>query len=304
VAGPDDQTRVVDSQSDRVSKEAGSDGPPSGIEFIGKTKFTEVQDTDRRRSTIAPAPSEETTSWGQWIGITTLSIALLACIAALVVLLQSPSANVLYADVAAAIEANEEEQWLASETSALRFKELYPNDARIADVDAAIAEIESIRAVRSLQRKARRGTADQLPAIEQAYLECLKAQSIDAAMGKIMLPTSIQAKLSGSASNFQKSVQTQPLLILGVLIAVYLVLGVMLGGRVGYALFYDQGLVDPIKILKVWEGGLSFHGGLAGVAIASHNPAVPRGTARARARDTSPGFVRERRVRGEDRARR
>jgi serine/threonine protein kinase len=41
VAGPDDQTRVVDSQSDRVSKEAGSGGPPSGIEFIGKTKFTD-----------------------------------------------------------------------------------------------------------------------------------------------------------------------------------------------------------------------------------------------------------------------
>jgi phosphatidylglycerol---prolipoprotein diacylglyceryl transferase len=52
-------------------------------------------------------------------------------------------------------------------------------------------------------------------------------------------------------------------------LVVYLVLGVMLGGRVGYALFYDQGLVDPIKILKVWEGGLSFHGGLAGVGIAS-----------------------------------
>ncbi len=52
-------------------------------------------------------------------------------------------------------------------------------------------------------------------------------------------------------------------------LVVYLVIGVMLGGRFGYALFYDQGLVDPIKILKVWEGGLSFHGGLAGVAIAS-----------------------------------
>jgi phosphatidylglycerol:prolipoprotein diacylglycerol transferase len=52
-------------------------------------------------------------------------------------------------------------------------------------------------------------------------------------------------------------------------LVVYLVLGVMLGGRIGYALFYDQGLVDPLKILKVWEGGLSFHGGLAGVAIAS-----------------------------------
>jgi len=184
VAGPDDQTRVVSSVSNAVSKEVDLSDPPSGIEFIGKTNFTEVQDTDRRRSTIAPAPEEETTSWGQWIGIATLSLALVSCIVALVVLLQSPSANTLYADVAAAIETNDDDQWLAVETSALRFKELYPDDERIADVDAAIAEIESIRAVRALQRKAKRGTADQLPAIEQAYLECLKAQSIDVALGK------------------------------------------------------------------------------------------------------------------------
>lgn len=184
VAGPDDQTRVVSSVSNAVSKELDLSDPPSGIEFIGKTNFTEVQDTDRRRSTIAPAPEEETTSWGQWIGIATLSLALVSCIVALVVLLQSPSANTLYADVAAAIETNDDDQWLAVETSALRFKELYPDDERIADVDAAIAEIESIRAVRALQRKAKRGTADQLPAIEQAYLECLKAQSIDVALGK------------------------------------------------------------------------------------------------------------------------
>ncbi len=184
VAGPNDQTRVVSSVSNAVSKEVDLSDPPSGIEFIGKTNFTEVQDTDRRRSTIAPAPEEETTSWGQWIGIATLSLALVGCIVALVVLLQSPSANTLYADVAAAIETNDDDQWLAVETSALRFKELYPDDERIADVDAAIAEIESIRAVRALQRKAKRGSADQLPAIEQAYLECLKAQSIDVALGK------------------------------------------------------------------------------------------------------------------------
>jgi multidrug efflux pump len=63
--------------------------------------------------------------------------------------------------------------------------------------------------------------------------------AIDAAMGKIMLPTSIQAKLSGSAGNFQKSVQGQPLLILGVLIAVYLVLGVL----------YES-LIHPLTILS------------------------------------------------------
>lgn len=47
-------------------------------------------------------------------------------------------------------------------------------------------------------------------------------------------------------------------------------LGVVLGGRIGYVLFYKPiyFLTDPIQILKVWEGGMSFHGGMLGVALA------------------------------------
>jgi phosphatidylglycerol:prolipoprotein diacylglycerol transferase len=48
----------------------------------------------------------------------------------------------------------------------------------------------------------------------------------------------------------------------------YCVIGVMLGGRCGYAIAYDQELLAPIEFLKVWKGGLAFHGGLLGVAIA------------------------------------
>jgi phosphatidylglycerol:prolipoprotein diacylglycerol transferase len=50
----------------------------------------------------------------------------------------------------------------------------------------------------------------------------------------------------------------------------WLVAGVLLGGRLGYAIFYDPGmLVRPLDLVKIWEGGLSFHGGVAGVVIAS-----------------------------------
>ncbi len=50
---------------------------------------------------------------------------------------------------------------------------------------------------------------------------------------------------------------------------VWLVLGVMLGGRLGYALFYDPGLFSPPwRLLEFWGGGMSFHGGLLGVFIA------------------------------------
>ena len=48
----------------------------------------------------------------------------------------------------------------------------------------------------------------------------------------------------------------------------YLVFGVILGGRFGYAIFYDQGLVNPLKLVQIWQGGLSFHGGLIGVIVA------------------------------------
>jgi multidrug efflux pump len=51
--------------------------------------------------------------------------------------------------------------------------------------------------------------------------------AIDRAMAGIMLPTAIQGQLSGTAQSFQQSLQRQPLLILGVLVAVYLVLGIL-----------------------------------------------------------------------------
>ena len=48
------------------------------------------------------------------------------------------------------------------------------------------------------------------------------------------------------------------------------VLGVVLGGRIGYALFYKPGhyAANPLEILAVWKGGMSFHGGMLGVIIA------------------------------------
>ena len=52
----------------------------------------------------------------------------------------------------------------------------------------------------------------------------------------------------------------------------YLIIGVILGGRLGYVLFYnfEYFFYNPIEILFVWNGGMSFHGGLIGVIIASN----------------------------------
>jgi len=50
----------------------------------------------------------------------------------------------------------------------------------------------------------------------------------------------------------------------------FAMLGVILGGRIGYTLFYGMEfwLQDPLYLLRVWEGGMSFHGGLIGVLVA------------------------------------
>lgn len=50
----------------------------------------------------------------------------------------------------------------------------------------------------------------------------------------------------------------------------YLILGVIIGGRLGYVFFYnlDFYLADPFKILRIWDGGMAFHGGFIGVIVA------------------------------------
>ena len=51
----------------------------------------------------------------------------------------------------------------------------------------------------------------------------------------------------------------------------YIILGIIVGGRLGYVIFYDLSyfLDNPIEILQIWNGGMSFHGGLLGVILSS-----------------------------------
>ena len=51
----------------------------------------------------------------------------------------------------------------------------------------------------------------------------------------------------------------------------YVIVGVILGGRLGFVLFYQPAyyLANPLEILAIWQGGMAFHGGLAGVVVAA-----------------------------------
>ena len=52
----------------------------------------------------------------------------------------------------------------------------------------------------------------------------------------------------------------------------WIVFGVILGGRLGYVIFYESSkyIGDPVSILKVWHGGMSFHGGFLGVVLTAY----------------------------------
>ena len=51
----------------------------------------------------------------------------------------------------------------------------------------------------------------------------------------------------------------------------YVIVGIILGGRLGYVFFYDFSYYfnNPLEIFQIWNGGMSFHGGLLGVILAS-----------------------------------
>jgi phosphatidylglycerol:prolipoprotein diacylglycerol transferase len=52
----------------------------------------------------------------------------------------------------------------------------------------------------------------------------------------------------------------------------YLIISIIIGGRIGYVLFYNFGyyLSNPFDIIKIWEGGMSFHGALIGVIFGTY----------------------------------
>ena len=51
----------------------------------------------------------------------------------------------------------------------------------------------------------------------------------------------------------------------------YLILGVIIGGRLGYVLFYnlEYYALDPFAVIRIWDGGMAFHGGFIGVVVAA-----------------------------------
>ena len=58
----------------------------------------------------------------------------------------------------------------------------------------------------------------------------------------------------------------------------YLIISIIIGGRIGYIIFYNFGyyMSNPLDIIKIWEGGMSFHGALIGIIIGTYLFSIKR----------------------------
>lgn len=179
MAGPQDLTREALSKSEFEIND-----PPSGIDLTAKTNFTEVGESDRRRSSIVIADAETSTAWNQWLSVAGLIGVLIACAGTIFWFTRPPSADSLYLEISQAMNSAEDSQILEIEPTAESFQALYPSDPRNTEVEVLLEEIDSLRTIKQLQRKARRGGTDLLDPVEQAFLECIKYQEIDTEIAK------------------------------------------------------------------------------------------------------------------------
>ena len=179
MAGPQDPTREALSNSEfEISN------PPSGVDLTAKTNFTEVGESDRRRSSIVMADAEPANAWNQWLSVAGLIGVLILCAGTILWFTRSPSADSLYLEISQAMNSAEDSRILEIEPTAENFQALYPSDPRNTEVEVLLEEIDSIRTIKQLQRKARRGGTDLLDPVEQAFLECVKYQEIDTEIAK------------------------------------------------------------------------------------------------------------------------
>ena len=197
VAGPNDQTRVA---TPSAAEDDFEENPSSAERVVGKTRFTEVEEEDRIRSTSAGIYVSEQSSWPQWISIALMSVLLLGCLIAVWIYAQPQSADQLFAQVEEGVASNDDSTLLALRPVIDEIEERFPEDLRLKNLDPTRKEIELILLSRTIARQARErfGTSN-LDAIEQAFWDCLQARNQNAAMAK----TKLQALLAIYGANDQ-----------------------------------------------------------------------------------------------------
>jgi len=175
IAGPNDATIEAPSVSNRPSLE----DQPSGIGQIQNTNFTQVTDSDRKRSALVIDDKRDSESWTTWLGIGGLVLLLLACLGVGYWFSRPPSAETLYRPIGEAIASDDRSRFESVEETAQRFVELYPEDERVPEIMAELEQLQIERTIRQLQRRSRGRSDVDLDALEQAFVDCSRATELN-----------------------------------------------------------------------------------------------------------------------------
>ncbi len=187
----------------------------------GKTRFTIVEDESRSRKYGDGSLTSQAQKASNWTSVIGLLFLIAASIVAIYFFSRSPSADQLFDKISTAIETASDDELFNIEPFITRFESLYPQDERIAGLAAVKEEIEEQRTIRRLLRRSKAvGSEAEMDPVEQAFLDCTRAQQQDTELAKRKLTafltvfnrpdrlTTRQQKLVEIASRMLKKLDT------------------------------------------------------------------------------------------------
>jgi len=182
---PDVQTKIADAKTQSASKltpESSLTGVAMNDESStgGVTRFTVVEEHERRRSSLREEIADEPGPWGHYLSVGAIAALLFGSLSAIYLFTRPPSSDQLYNQLSQAIEQNRDDDLFDVEPALEQFEGLYPNDPRLSQFDAIKNDISQQKALRRLERRARISSIQSdLDPLEQAFLDSMKAREID-----------------------------------------------------------------------------------------------------------------------------
>ncbi len=146
----------------------------------GVTRFTVVEENERRRATLSEHVEELPNPWAHNLSIGALILLLVGSLSAIYIFTRPQSADQLYQQLSQTIESTNPDDLFDVEPMLEQFSELYPNDSRQSDFDSIRQDIQQQKALRRLERRARISSVQSdLDPLEQAFMDSMKAREED-----------------------------------------------------------------------------------------------------------------------------
>lgn len=145
--------------------------------------FTPVRDGDSRTYTLGgpSAESEDGLDWLHYVSIAGMILILVGAVAFGIWQLQPTTADQLFTDISAAVESGDDTALSDAKDLLHDFVTRFPSDERATEVRSWLDEVELARVGRNLQRRAASKGVDELSAIEQVFLDCMRIRNVDSA---------------------------------------------------------------------------------------------------------------------------